>query len=403
MPAKRKPPPKPFTHRGFSTRAVHAAETIESVRQRPLSTPIYQAATFAFDDIDDFAGVAQSKTSGGYLYSRWGNPTVDALARTVAALEGAEATACFASGMAALHGAITVLAGQGDHVVAAQQIYGGSFGLLSSALSRLGVGVTFVDIADLDAVAEAFTPATKVLLCETIANPTMVVADIDALAAIAHARGAVFLVDATFTSPYLLPVLEHGADLSMHSATKFLGGHCDVTAGVVSGSMKRIHKMRLLGIEFGATLAPMEAWLTARGIQTLALRMDRICANAMALAEYLASRKGVRVVHYPGLPMHPQHGLAKQLLRNGFGGMLAFEVTGGRAAGRAVLERVRVASAAASLGGTKTLVVHPASVTHTQLTPAQRRASGITDGLIRVSAGIEDPEDLIADFDRALG
>lgn len=393
---------KPSDGRGFTTRALHSWEG-GPVRQRPVSPPIYQTATFAFDDIDDFAAVAQSKISGGYLYSRWANPTTDALACTIAALEGAEAAACFASGMAAVHGAISTIAKAGDHVVASKQVYGGTYGLMTSTLPRAGIETTFVDLADLDAVTAAFRPETKILYCETIANPTMTVADLDALSALARAHDAALVVDATFTPPYLLRALEHGADLAVHSATKYLGGHSDVTAGVVSGPAKTIAQARRFGIDYGAVLAPFEAWLTLRGVETLALRMDRICANALSLAEFLASRNGIRAVHYPGLPSHPQHDLAKRLLRRGFGGMLAFEVAGGKPTGRSFLERVRVAAPAASLGGTKTLVVHPASVTHTQLSASQRRASGITDGLIRVSVGIEDPEDLIADFDRALG
>ncbi|MHB8513527.1 MAG: trans-sulfuration enzyme family protein [Actinomycetota bacterium] len=394
---------KPGQHRGFSTRALHSADEFEAIKQHPSSTPIYQASTFGFDDIDDFAAVAQTKLTGGYLYSRWANPTTDALAKTVAALEGAEASACLSSGMAAIHAALSASTQKGDHIVSSKSLYGGTYGLLSSVMGRHGVETSFVDITNHDEVQAAFTSKTKVLYFETIANPTMSVADLDALAPIARAHNATLIVDATFTPPYLLPVLEHGADLSVHSATKYLGGHSDVTAGVVSGNAKRIHQIRMLGLDYGAVLSPMESWLTLRGIQTLALRMDRICSNAMGLAEFLSSRQGVKVVHYPGLTHHPQHHLAKRLLRNGFGGMLSFEIAGGRPAGRAFLERVRVASAAASLGGTKTLVVHPASVTHTQLTAAQRRAGGITEGLIRVSVGIEDPEDLIADFDRALG
>lgn len=389
--------------KGFTTRAVHAADDRDPVAQKPASVPIYQSATFAFDDIDDFAAVAQTKIRGGYLYSRWANPTTDALARTVAALEGAESAACFASGMAAIHGAITSIVKAGDHVVASKHLYGGTFGLFHNIMNRAGVECTLVDISQPDQVRAAFRPNTRALYFETIANPTMMVADIDQMASIARAHRVPMLVDATFTSPYLLQAIEHGATLSIHSATKYLGGHSDVTAGVLAGSTKRVDPIRQEATELGATLAPMEAWLTLRGIQTLALRMDRICANALALAGFLASRSGVKAVWYPGLPSHPQHQLAKRLLPRGFGGMLAFEAAGGRKAGRAFLERVRVALPAASLGGTKTLVVHPASVTHTQMTATQRRASGITDGLIRVSVGIEDIEDLIADFDRALG
>lgn len=392
-----------MTEPGFTTRALHAWSHIDSPAQRAASPPIYQTATFIFDDMDDFAAVAQSKTSGGYLYTRWANPTVDALARTVADLEGAEATACFASGMAAIAGTFDVLVAHGDHVVSAAQLYGGTHGLYATSLARSGVAVTKADVSDLQAIERAFTPATKVLYCETIGNPTMNVADLDALSAIARSKGATFVVDATFTPPAMLRPLEHGVDLVIHSATKYLAGHSDVTAGVVSGNGALIEKVRHSSLDTGGILAPFEAWLTARGVQTLDLRLDRTCSNAMALAEMLEEHPSVQRVHYPGLESHPDHSLAERLFDGRFGGMLSFEVAGGLPAGRAFLQRVKVAARAASLGSTKTLVVHPASVTHTQLTAAERAAGGITDGLVRASVGIEDAPDLLADFSQALG
>jgi methionine-gamma-lyase len=389
--------PKP----GFSTRAVGDWKSTPEVKQHPASPPLYQAATFIFDDIDDFASVAQTKISGGYLYSRWANPTVDALGRVVASLEGAEATACFGSGMGAIAGTLFSLVGQGDHVVAAAQLYGGTFSLFQTAMARAGVSVTRVDVSDNAAVDAAFTPATKVLYCETIGNPTMNVADVDALAAIARTHKVTFVVDATFTPPVLLRPLEHGADLVCHSATKYLGGHGDVTGGVVSGDAERIAAIRHLAVDTGGQMAPFDAWLVARGVQTLVLRVDRICQNAMALARALEDHPAVQRVLYPGLESHPDHALARKLLGERFGGMLAFDA-GDAAAGRRFLERVRVAAPAASLGGTKTLVVHPASVTHTQLTAEQRAAIGLTEGMVRVSVGIEDVDDLIADFEQAI-
>lgn len=387
---------------GFTTRAVQRAKEVVDVPQRPIAPPVYQTATFAFDDVEDFADVARRKIEGGYLYSRWANPTTDALARTLADLEGAEAGACFASGMGAIHTTLATLLEAGDHVVSAAQIYGGTFGIMSKILPRAGVRSTLVDVADLDAVEAAFTAETKVLYAETIGNPTLPVADLDALAAIARAQGATFVVDATFTPPSMLRPLEHGVDISIHAATKYLGGHGDVTAGIVTGDAERIAEIRHTSIDLGAILAPFEAWLTLRGVQTLALRMDRICRNTAILARALEAHPAVRRVLYPGLASHPQHGLAVKLLGDRFGGMLTFEVAGFDE-GRRFLERVRIASRAASLGGTATLVVHPPSVTHTQLTAEQRVAAGISDGMIRVAVGIEDPEDLIADFDQALG
>lgn len=388
--------------RGFTTRAVHSSRQKEQVAEEPASVPIYQAAPFIFSDMDAFAAVGKAKISGGYLYSRWGNPTVDALARTVASLEGAEESACFASGMGAIHAAVAAQARAADHIVSARQIYGGTYGLFNEYIPRTGVEVTFVDITDLDAVAGAFRGTTRILYFETIGNPTLPVADVDALVALGHERGATVIVDATFTTPYLFSAISRGVDLVVHSATKYLGGHSDVTAGVVSGSAEAIATIRHLGIDYGGTLAPLDAWLTIRGIQTLALRMDRICSNALALAAHLERLPGVERVTYPGLPSHPQAALASTLFERGFGGMLTFEVAGGVGAGRRVLERVRLASPAASLGGTKTLLVHPASITHTQLSREEREAVGITDGLMRLSAGIEDADDLIADLEQAL-
>lgn len=387
---------------GFTTRAVGALVPPE-VRQRPIAPPVYQTATFAFDDMDEFAAVGRSKISGGYLYSRWGNPTVDGLARAIAALEGAEAAACFSSGMAAIHTTLIALLEAGDHVVVAKQLYGGTHGLFHTLLARAGVGVAQVDVTDQGAVEVAFTPRTSVLYAETLGNPALAVADLDGLSAIARRGGATFVVDATFTPPCLLRPIEHGVDLSIHSMTKYIGGHGDVTAGVASGSAEMVARIRHALIDAGGILAPFEAWLAARGLQTLDLRIDRICSTALALARRLEKHPAVERVHYPGLESHPQHELATRLLGGRFGGMLAFEVAGGSAAGRRFLERVRVASRAASLGGTHTLVVHPASITHTQLTPEQRAAVGITEGMIRVSVGIEDPDDVIADLEGALG
>jgi methionine-gamma-lyase len=386
---------------GFTTRALNAGGA-EPVREGPLSPPIYQSATFAFEDMEHFAAVAKAKVSGGYLYSRWANPTVDALARTIAALEGAEAAACYASGMGAINAVLRSLLSDGDHLVAARQLYGGSFGLINTALPRSGVDVTFVDITDQAQVEAALRTETKALYCETIGNPRLPVADLHGLAGIAHAHDVPLVVDATFTPPCLLQPLAHGADLSLHSATKYIGGHSDVTAGVVSGAAEMIERIRLRNLETGAVLAPLEAWLTSRGLQTLALRMDRICGTALAMAEMFEAHAGVEQVIYPGLPSHPQHAVAQGILRNGSGGMIAIELAGGTEAGRRVMERLRIARAAASLGGTHTLVVHPASVTHTQLGREERERAGVSDGLLRISVGIEDVADLMLDFEQAL-
>lgn len=388
--------------KGFSTRAGNAWRRIAIPRQRGLSAPIYQSATFGFDDVDTFASVASTKITGGYLYSRWANPTVDAVGEVVADLEGAEATACFASGMAAITGTLFPLLRAGDHIVAATQVYGGTHGLFHGALPRAGVEVTQRSVHDLAGIEAAIDGRTRLLYFETIANPVIDVADIEALVGIAKAHDLITVVDATFTPPCFLRPLEHGVDLVVHSATKYLSGHSDVTAGVVSGAATHIDHFRHEQIDTGAILAPFEAWLLARGIATLDVRMDRICANAMALARMLEEHPAIERVFYPGLESHAQHALATRLLGERFGGMLACELKGGYAAGRRALERVETAVRAASLGGTKTLVVHPASVTHTQLDEAGRAAAGITEGLLRISVGIEDADDLVDDFERAL-
>lgn len=389
--------------RGFTTRAVHTWREAEPVLQEPAAVPLYQTAPFVFHDMEEFAAVGKARISGGYLYTRWANPTVDAFTSTVASLEGAEAGAGFASGMGAIHASLASLVRAGDRILSAKQIYGGTYGLYHSVFERGGVDVDLVDITDLEAVRAGFRDSTRVLYFEVIGNPALDVADVDGLVALAREHDDVAIViDGTFTPPYLFRPIEHGVDLVVHSATKYIGGHTDVTAGVVSGSVEAIARVRNIGIEIGGVLAPFEAWLGLRGIQTLALRMDRVCENAMKVASALEGHPGVDRVIYPGLPSHPQHEIAAKQLGKGFGGMLACEVSGGIEAGRRAMERVRVFSAAASLGGTRSLIVHPASVTHSQLSREAREAAGVTDGLMRLSVGIEDPEDLIADLDRAF-
>ena len=388
--------------RGFTTRAVSAWRAVTHPEgSRPVTPPIYQAATWAFDDLDHFADVGRRKIEGGYLYTRWANPTTDAVAETIASLEGTDAAACFGSGMAAINAAIRAFVSAGDHVVSSSQLYGGTHGLFGSVLPRAGVISTRVDVHDLAAIEKAFTPETKMLYFETIGNPTVDVADVEALAAIARERGVLLVADATFSPPSMFRPAEHGVDLVVHSATKYLAGHSDVTAGVVSGRADLIAKVRLEGIETGAVLAPFESWLLGRGLQTLALRTDRICDSALAVAKFLEGHAKVSRVFYPGLPSHRDHDLAKRLFGDRFGGMIAFDV-GTSDAGRSLLERLEVIAPAASLGGTKSLIVHPASITHTQLTRDEREAYGITDGMIRLSVGIEDIDDLVDDLDGAL-
>ena len=391
--------PRRAVNHGFGTRAIAAATRAPLVDQTPDAVPIYQTATFSSDDSAELGDVLADRKSG-YAYSRIDNPTSVAAAAAVAELHGAEAGFSFATGMAAAHAMFLTLLGAGDHIVAASALYGSVQHLINDRLGRLGVESTFVDVTDLAAVEAAFRPNTRVLHVETIANPTLVVADLPALAEIAHRRGAALTVDNTFASPYLCRPLELGADLVFESCTKWIGGHSDVLGGVVVGDAGRIAQVRLVQVDTGATLAPLSAFLILRGVATLHVRMERHASNALALARALEGRDGVSAVYYPGLPSHPQASVAQRLLRAG-GGMLALDL-GERKAAAAFLDALTIPPRTASLGSVMTIAVHPPSTTHRQLDSAALAAAGIREGLIRVSVGLEDADDLITDFEQAL-
>jgi methionine-gamma-lyase len=389
--------------RGFSTRAIAAASRAPRLTQTPTSVPIYQTATFAAGDADELGQVLGDPRSG-YAYSRISNPTIVALGDAYAELAGGEAGLALASGMGAIHAALASLLRAGDRVVAPIALYGSTRALLLHTFGVLGVRVDFVDTRDHDAVAGALAAApTRILYAETIANPTTYLADHAALSELAHRHGARYLVDNTFASPYVCRPLEFGTDLVIESATKFLGGHSDLIAGVVAGSRKLIREVERVQIEAGASLGPLEAFLVLRGILTLAVRAERHAQTALSLAGWLERQAAVRTVLYPGLPSHPEHDLAVRQFRSGVaGGMLAFEVEGGRAAGRAVIDTLRLPELTASLGSVHTMVVHPPSTSHRQSSEAELLQAGITPGLLRVSVGLEDIEDLEADFGAAL-
>jgi methionine-gamma-lyase len=389
--------------RGFSTRAIAAASRAPLVGQTPTSVPIFQTATFASEDADELGQVLGSPRTG-YAYSRISNPTVTALGDAFAELAGGEAGLALASGMGAIHAALAALLSAGDRVVAPIALYGSTRALLLHTFGGFGVRVDFVDTTDLDAVAVALGAAsTRVLYAETIANPTTLLADHAALAELAHRHGATYVVDNTFASPYVCRPLELGTDLVVESATKFLGGHSDLIAGVVAGPRELIAKVQRVQIDTGASLGPLEAFLALRGILTLAVRAERHARTAAALAAWLERQGRVRAVLYPGLPSHPQHEVAVRQFRSGVaGGMLAFEVEGGRTAGRALIDALQLPELTASLGSVHTMVVHPPSTSHRQSTEAELLAAGITPGLLRVSVGLEDLEDLQADFGAAL-
>ena len=387
--------------RGFTTRAIQAAHRLPVIDQQPTSVPIYQTVTFSAADAEELGAVVNRQVPG-YAYGRLDNPTVVAFAAAVAELEGAEAGFAFASGMAAIHATLGTLLSSGDRIVATQASYGTTRALLDGTFRRMGVDVAIVDVTDPIAVegSLAATP-TRILYAETIANPTIVVADHRALAALAHRHGALYVVDNTFASPYLCRPIELGADLVIESATKYIAGHSDVMAGVVSGSTALVHRIRDFEVDTGGSLDPHAAFLAMRGLSTLALRLERHSATAAALAAWLERQAGVTRVWYPSLARHPQHAVASRQLPLG-GGMLAFELAGGRAAGGAFIDALRIPARTASLGSVFSIVTHPPSTTHRQLDDAALTVAGITPGLLRCSVGLEDLEDLLADFERAL-
>lgn len=384
---------------GFGTRAIAAATRPPRVDQEPDAVPIYQAVTFSSSSAAELADVLADRQPG-YAYARLDNPTSAALAAALAEIEGAEAGYCFASGMAAIHAVLATLLGAGGHVVATRQMYGSVQHLLEGLFARFGVQVTFVDATDADAVEAAITPRTRHLHLETIANPTIVVADLPELIERAHRRGLTVSVDNTFASPYLCRPAELGADLVVEAVTKWIGGHSDVLGGAVVGRRELIARVRATAIDTGGTMAPLSAFLVLRGLETLHVRMERHAATALTLARLIEHSEVARQIWYPGLPSHPQHAVVQRLLRNG-GGMLAFDV-GDRQTAQALLDALSLPPRTASLGSIRTIAVHPASSTHRQMDAAALADAGIPEGLVRVSVGLEDEEDLLADFEHAL-
>ncbi len=384
---------------GLSTIAVHAGE--ERDASGALEPPLVLSSAFALGTADEAAGAFRGENDR-WIYGRWGNPTVRQLEQKLAALEGAEDAVATASGMAAVTGALLANLRAGDHVVAPLAFYGESARLLRERLPAFGIEATFVDATRSDAVAEAIRPTTRVVYVESPANPTLQLTDIAAVAELAHARGITLIADNTFATPVCQQPLSLGADLVLHSLTKAIGGHGDAIGGVVAGSRERVAAVADLVVKgFGGVLAPFNAFLVARGVRTLALRQRQACASALAIARFLEAHAGVSRVHYPGLASHPGHALAKRQMQD-FGALVAFELRGGLDAGKRVLERVRVISHAVSLGDVRSLVTHPASTTASTMPADLRLRAGIADGLLRLSVGIEDSADLIADLDRAL-
>jgi len=418
---------------GFDTLSLHAGQQPDPVTGA-RATPIFQTVAYVFRDSDHAASLFNMERAG-HVYSRISNPTNAVLEERIAALEGGVGAIATASGQAALHLAISTLAGAGSHVVASRAIYGGSHNLLHYTLRRFGIDTTFVDPRDLAAWRAAIRPNTKMLFGETLGNPGLDVLNVRAVADIAHEHGLPLLVDSTFTTPYLLRPFDHGADLICHSATKFLGGHGVAIGGLLvdsgafdweaSGRFPELtepyagfHGMdfqeestvaafllraRREGLrDFGACMAPMTAFQLLQGVETLSLRMERHIANARAIVKFLAEHAAVESVSYPELPSHPDHALAKEILPRGCGAVFTFEIRGGRAAGRKFIESLRLLSHLANVGDAKSLVIHPASTTHFRLDDEALQAAGIGAGTIRLSIGLEDVADLIDDLAQAL-
>ena len=391
---------------GESTRAVHppAAPVPE---QTAVGLPVYRTAAWKFSTAQEYSDLLAG-TRPGYSYSRVDNPTSDAFAQAVAALEGVRVDGPvvgqpFASGMAAISTVLMALTRAGAHVVAPREVYGGTYGLLTSVLARFGVETDFVDMTDLDAVRAAIRPETTVLWGETLANPTMTVADLPSLSAISREAGLTFVVDSTFASPAVCRPLEHGVDVVVHSATKYLGGHSDSTGGVVVGSPELMARVRHDRIDLGGMLAPDEAFLLHRGLATLPLRMERHCASALAVATALSEHPRVTRVDFPGLPAHRDHALAGKLFDAGrYGAIVTVTPEGGRDAGLALCDNLRLVSIATSLAGTASKVSHVGTTTHRQLDDAALAAAGIDAGAVRISVGLEEPDDLVADLQQAL-
>jgi methionine-gamma-lyase len=381
------------------TLCVHGG--FRDIQFRPVVVPIYQTSTFAFENVDQGAALFAGKGEG-YIYSRMANPTVQGLEDAIAALEGGHKGLACGSGMAAITTTIMALLSADDHAVVSDAVYGPTCTLFESIMTRFGIESTFVDASDLQAVRDAVKPNTKMVYIETPGNPTLVISDLEEVAKIAHESGALLVVDNTFMTPILQQPLALGADVVVHSLTKFLNGHADVVGGaIVVKSEKEYQSFRKVLNQLGGVLPPMESFLVHRGLKTLALRMQRHCENGAKIAQYLESHPAVEWVRYPFLPSHPQYDIARKQMSGG-SALVSFELKAGLEAGKTVMNSVRLCGLAVSLGGVETLIQHPASMTHASMGAEARRRAHITDGLVRISVGIEDADELIADLDQAL-
>jgi O-acetylhomoserine (thiol)-lyase len=418
---------------GFDTLALHAGQQPDS-ETRSRATPIYQTTSYVFDDSDKASSLFDMARAG-HVYSRISNPTVAVLEERIAALEGGVGAVCTASGMAAIHLGLSTITGAGGHIVASRALYGGTHNLLTYTLRRFGIETTFVDPQDPQAFADAIRPETRVIFAETVANPRCEILDIPKVAAIAHDAGLPLMIDATLTTPYLMNVLELGADIVMHSLTKFMGGHGVALGGVLVdggrfdweasgrfselcepydgfhgmdfveefGPAAYITRARKEGLrDFGASLSPGNAFHLLQGLETLPMRMDRHVSNTQRIVEFLAEHAAVSVVHHPSIATHHDHELSKKLLPKGCGAVFSFELVGGRKAGSIFIENLQLFSHLANVGDAKSLVIHPASTTHSRMDDEDLALAGISGGLVRLSVGLEDIDDLLADLSQAL-
>ena len=417
----------------FDTLSLHAGQQADPVTGA-RAVPIYQTTSYMFEDTDHAAALYNLERPG-HIYTRLTNPTVAVLEERIAALEGGVGAIATASGMAAIFLAIATLMNKGGHIVASGSLYGGTHNLFSFTLPRFGIETTFVNVRDPQAFKDAIRDDTQLVFGETLGNPGIEVMDIPTIADIAHEAGLPLMIDATFSTPYLMKIFDHGADIAMHSLTKFLGGHGIAIGGIIVdngkfdwqasgkfpnltepyagyhnlnfadefGTQALLNRMRAEGMmNFGACLSPVNAFHILQGIETLPLRMQRHVANAMAVAEFLEASDEVEWVNYPGLKSHPDYDLGRKLLPKGCGSILSFGLKGGRAAGKTFIESVKLASHLANIGDAKTLVIHPASTTHQQMTPQALEQAGIGEGMVRLSVGLEDPEDIISDLKQAM-
>lgn len=386
---------------GPMTRIIHAGQHPDPITGA-VSVPIYQSSTFAFKDADHGAACFRGEVDGGFIYTRIGNPTVQALERNLAALENACGAMGCATGMAAVNLVYYALLSQGDHIVCTESLYGPSRTVLENEYTRFGITSSFVDSSDPANVQAAIGPRTRLVFLESPANPTLKLADIAAIAEIAHAAGALLCVDNTFASPFLQNPLDLGADVVLHSLTKFINGHTDVVGGVVMARDQALFT-RLLKVHrnLGGTMDPHQAWLVLRGVKSLGLRVEKAQDNAMKLARFLERHPKISWVRYPFLESHPQYQLARKQMRGG-GAVMSFGVVGGLEAGKTVINNTEVATLAVSLGGIETLIEHPASMTHAGIPASERLQAGISDDLVRIAVGCEDYADIEADLARVL-